>query len=114
MPMRCVSGSCSTSRIRSMQYARRDLPILARCERPSDSVASFSGAYPGGLAQGPEEKCGRAGLRAGTRSEEHTSELQSLLRISYAVFCLKKKITQIQLHTLNGRNTWKYKHKHNR
>src|SRR3546814_3872870 len=30
--------------------------------------------------------------RAGTRSEEHTSELQSLMRISYAVFCLKKKI----------------------
>src|SRR3546814_6231680 len=29
---------------------------------------------------------------AGTRSEEHTSELQSLMRISYAVFCLKKKI----------------------
>src|SRR3546814_3589695 len=28
-----------------------------------------------------------------TRSEEHTSELQSLLRISYAVFCLKKKTT---------------------
>src|SRR3546814_3103925 len=29
--------------------------------------------------------------RAQTRSEEHTSELQSLMRISYAVFCLKKK-----------------------
>src|SRR3546814_8763674 len=29
--------------------------------------------------------------RAGARSEEHTSELQSLMRISYAVFCLKKK-----------------------
>src|SRR3546814_2594699 len=29
-----------------------------------------------------------------TRSEEHTSELQSLMRISYAVFCLKKKIQQ--------------------
>src|SRR3546814_6312310 len=29
--------------------------------------------------------------RLGTRSEEHTSELQSLMRISYAVFCLKKK-----------------------
>src|SRR3546814_10196240 len=28
---------------------------------------------------------------AGKRSEEHTSELQSLMRISYAVFCLKKK-----------------------
>src|SRR3546814_2615324 len=30
-------------------------------------------------------------LRLGVRSEEHTSELQSLMRISYAVFCLKKK-----------------------
>src|SRR3546814_5352689 len=30
-------------------------------------------------------------LRAWARSEEHTSELQSLMRISYAVFCLKKK-----------------------
>src|SRR3546814_9791588 len=29
--------------------------------------------------------------KAGVRSEEHTSELQSLMRISYAVFCLKKK-----------------------
>src|SRR3546814_2462371 len=29
------------------------------------------------------------------RSEEHTSELQSLMRISYAVFCLKKKTTKI-------------------
>src|SRR3546814_15948535 len=31
------------------------------------------------------------GLHIGRRSEEHTSELQSLMRISYAVFCLKKK-----------------------
>src|SRR3546814_3574006 len=30
-------------------------------------------------------------MAAGERSEEHTSELQSLMRISYAVFCLKKK-----------------------
>src|SRR3546814_3451083 len=38
--------------------------------------------------------------RASTRSEEHTSELQSLMRISYAVFCLKKKniIIHIQYH----------------
>src|SRR3546814_4464682 len=34
------------------------------------------------------------------RSEEHTSELQSLMRISYAVFCLKKKIDNSQ-HTRN-------------
>src|SRR3546814_1396925 len=32
--------------------------------------------------------------RRNARSEEHTSELQSLMRISYAVFCLKKKITE--------------------
>src|SRR3546814_2893165 len=32
-----------------------------------------------------------AGFRCPARSEEHTSELQSLMRISYAVFCLKKK-----------------------
>src|SRR3546814_2139132 len=32
---------------------------------------------------------------AAVRSEEHTSELQSLMRISYAVFCLKKKTTLI-------------------
>src|SRR3546814_8084386 len=34
--------------------------------------------------------------RRQARSEEHTSELQSLMRISYAVFCLKKKKTQIK------------------
>src|SRR3546814_3924369 len=35
--------------------------------------------------------------RSGPRSEEHTSELQSLMRISYAVFCLKKKTNNKQL-----------------
>src|SRR3546814_10261540 len=34
---------------------------------------------------------GNGALSSGLRSEEHTSELQSLMRISYAVFCLKKK-----------------------
>src|SRR3546814_3136911 len=45
--------------------------------------------------------------RARSRSEEHTSELQSLMRISYAVFCLKKKMnyttyiyTQIYKHNV--------------
>src|SRR3546814_4895962 len=38
-----------------------------------------------------------------TRSEEHTSELQSLMRISYAVFCLKKKNTKdMQCHNLTS------------
>src|SRR3546814_10285674 len=38
-------------------------------------------------------------LTRSVRSEEHTSELQSLMRISYAVFCLKKK-NKDKLHTL--------------
>src|SRR3546814_6247799 len=36
-----------------------------------------------------------------TRSEEHTSELQSLMRISYAVFCLKKKQQRKNTHIVN-------------
>src|SRR3546814_3218592 len=36
-------------------------------------------------------RCQGASQRLPVRSEEHTSELQSLMRISYAVFCLKKK-----------------------
>src|SRR3546814_6015274 len=39
-----------------------------------------------------EENCCTA-VQTTVRSEEHTSELQSLMRISYAVFCLKKKTT---------------------
>src|SRR3546814_10313250 len=40
-------------------------------------------------------------LTQAIRSEEHTSELQSLMRISYAVFCLKKKKTTLNLkHTI--------------
>src|SRR3546814_9225573 len=46
------------------------------------------------------------------RSEEHTSELQSLMRNSYAVFCLKKKKnTHIDYHTMHA-TTHKYKHIH--
>src|SRR3546814_7357745 len=37
--------------------------------------------------------------KLGTRSEEHTSELQSLMRISYAVFCLKKKNTTTNMQS---------------
>src|SRR3546814_9531981 len=43
----------------------------------------------------------QVGLRSAqaVRSEEHTSELQSLMRNSYAVFCLKKKKEHVELHT---------------
>src|SRR3546814_7769157 len=44
-----------------------------------------------------------------SRSEEHTSELQSLMRISYAVFCLKKKKKQ-QKSTEDLHNTKNYRH----
>src|SRR3546814_4176965 len=46
----------------------------------------FGGEKLERVSTGPDRKKGFAG-----RSEEHTSELQSLMRISYAVFCLKKK-----------------------
>src|SRR3546814_8492330 len=48
------------------------------------------------LADGAQGRRRMAGASRGSRSEEHTSELQSLMRISYAVFCLKKK----SIHTL--------------
>src|SRR3546814_8888074 len=38
------------------------------------------------------------------RSEEHTSELQSLMRISYAVFCLKKKNHELRIHLSQREN----------
>src|SRR3546814_1357501 len=56
------------------------------------------------------EIAARIGVVEGTiykyRSEEHTSELQSLMRISYAVFCLKKKKTKKNTNTML---TYKYK-----
>src|SRR3546814_1747205 len=50
-------------------------------------VAGDVGEEEPELLASPPERLGRAPQR----SEEHTSELQSLMRISYAVFCLKKK-----------------------
>src|SRR3546814_6305903 len=49
---------------------------------------------------------GALGLVDGIRSEEHTSELQSLMRISYAVFCLKQK----KKHTLKSLKKTDNKH----
>src|SRR3546814_7307164 len=46
----------------------------------------------------------RLGEYLGQRSEEHTSELQSLMRISYAVFCLKKKNKHTIKHAYNTQN----------
>src|SRR3546814_17444508 len=58
-----------------------------RCRRPA----------PAGRSAGPAARRRR-------RSEEHTSELQSLMRISYAVFCLKKKKTRSNKYNKRKRN----------
>src|SRR3546814_8039379 len=56
---------------------RLKIDSLPAFKRPGELLFEASFADPNGQIQ--------------TRSEEHTSELQSLMRISYAVFCLKKK-----------------------
>src|SRR3546814_2666713 len=53
------------------------------------------------------EQASLSGERLAYRSEEHTSELQSLMRISYAVFCLKKK-NRAMIETLTDITYTKY------
>src|SRR3546814_6571142 len=52
-----------------------------------------------------QEDYRRGFILDGFRSEEHTSELQSLMRISYAVFCLQKKKTTVNITTLISHNS---------
>src|SRR3546814_10717919 len=75
----------------------------ARPDVAEDASAADRGRVPhrpGGVRRGLLRGDDR---RRGDRSEEHTSELQSLMRISYAVFCLKnkKKITHTEKTTTN-------------
>src|SRR3546814_5363501 len=76
-------------------------PLDSELDRPLESLDAFEQeqsdgdqreevAAPPTMVQGGD---------AGVRSEEHTSELQSLMRTSYAVFCLKKKKTRTLIHT---------------
>src|SRR3546814_4641803 len=65
---------------------------------PARSVGK--GGPAAGWWRGRGETCGfplHHSLRERSRSEEHTSELQSLMRISYAVFCLTKKLVYVLL-----------------
>src|SRR3546814_4301583 len=67
------------------------LPLL---KQVVENVGERADLLPRGLCGCPnaEQRAIRIRRRTGQeRSEEHTSELQSLMRISYAVFCLKKK-----------------------
>src|SRR3546814_5219630 len=80
----------ASGRCRPAQPARPGQDALAADAQPQ--LAQTASAPAANRADRHRQKLPR--LRPGqgrNRSEEHTSELQSLMRISYAVFCLKKK-----------------------
>src|SRR3546814_5287483 len=64
----------------------------------SDPLARLGHERSKQPAERGRRSCGRIG-KDQDRSEEHTSELQSLMRISYAVFCLKKKKQKTKTNT---------------
>src|SRR3546814_6223761 len=78
--------------------------LLAARPRPGAGRGAGQGALPRGFRPGRRHRIGRRGAAdraSGRRSEEHTSELQSLMRISYAVFCLKKKKSETKHNYTN-------------
>src|SRR3546814_10186206 len=85
---------------RASQRQRRRLPSHRPRTRPSGTkpavfiTVSRNDMSRNGTRLGPV--CSSQRRRGTYRSEEHTSELQSLMRISYAVFCLKKKKKNIE------------------
>src|SRR3546814_5412817 len=70
-------------------------PLVERLARSPELLVSFAIGWAAFLAA-VGDYLGFGKELGGLRSEEHTSELQSLMRISYAVFCLKK--TKISEH----------------
>src|SRR3546814_6565190 len=76
--------------------AKREAAVPHCCgdlpRRPASAAADVDHPLAGGIAGlGKKRLADRLDHALEPRSEEHTSELQSLMRISYAVFCLKKK-----------------------
>src|SRR3546814_6886769 len=85
-----------TARQQSIPSIARDPPascgdIQDGSGSPHNAVVLSDWKSHNRLSRQPRHRVARPDTR-GHRSEEHTSELQSLMRISYAVFCLKKKI----------------------
>src|SRR3546814_3652827 len=64
------------------------------------ALADIALGYSAAFSKDPPLKLVTTTMTTDFRSEEHTSELQSLMRISYAVFCLKKKNKQHNIHHL--------------
>src|SRR3546814_8781976 len=84
------------ARLCRRRHARAQFPRSARETRAPLSVQRTQGRRAGCRLPANRRRCAaershRADRRNRRRSEEHTSELQSLMRISYAVFCLTKK-----------------------
>src|SRR3546814_9700187 len=76
-----------------------------RCAPPARACRSPAGPHGSGLHRADSGRH-RTGIGdPPVRSEEHTSELQSLMRISYAVFCLKKKNNNTKAHKRNKNKT---------
>src|SRR3546814_2230702 len=86
----CSSDVCSSDLAceHGIAYARRQVGCGNRADLGGGTVGEHR--FFGLCGFGRRGRFGLAARREG-RSEEHTSELQSLMRISYAVFCLKKK-----------------------
>src|SRR3546814_5752554 len=72
-------------------FKARDIDFAAELKRAEGGGAGLQATSVAHIAEGTPGFGGDALYRIPVRSEEHTSELQSLMRISYAVFCLKKK-----------------------
>src|SRR3546814_2035628 len=90
----CSSDLQIDAHIRSQQIDR--CRAVGCLDRPIAQLAEqFADEQPHDrIVVDQQHRFARARRRCRPRSEEHTSELQSLMRISYAVFCLKKKITK--------------------
>src|SRR3546814_6789618 len=78
--------------------ALRNTPSILDATAASIVKACMKAAYDGLRIDGKEAAIVVHENTYGQRSEEHTSELQSLMRISYAVFCLKKKKKNTHKH----------------
>src|SRR3546814_12865885 len=79
-------------------------PAATRTTRPASHCCSSTRPRPTHAIATVVAPCTRPRWPATRRSEEHTSELPSLMRSSYAVFCLKKKKNHTQTRTQTSRN----------